>query len=88
MLLGLTLVDIITTLGCHLDVCLPDPRGCLTVAAMCNNVYTLSFEVDVVNFVSTIKHIVPCSLYNKHMRLKTRIYGNIYVCVQLCSANV
>ena len=51
------LQDIITTLGCHLVMCLPDPQGRLTVTAMCNSVHTLSFKVDVVNFVSTFKHI-------------------------------
>ena len=51
------LIDIITALGGHFVMYLPDPRGRLMITAMCDSVYTLSFEVGVVNFVSTIKHI-------------------------------
>ena len=40
------LVDITTTLGCHLVMCLPDPRGHLTIAAMCDDAYMLSFVVN------------------------------------------
>ena len=43
--------EIIATLDC---MCLPNPCGRLTVAAMCGSV---SFEVGVVNFVSTFKCI-------------------------------
>ena len=49
------LVDIITTLGCHLVV--PILVVVLTVAAMCDSIYTLSFEVGVVDFVWPLKHI-------------------------------
>ena len=34
-----------------------DPRGRLTIAAMCGGVYTLSFEMGMVDFVSTFKRI-------------------------------
>ena len=59
LLLGLILIDIIATLGGHLVVYLSNPRGRLMVAAMCDGdgVYTLTFEVGVVNFVSTFKRI-------------------------------
>ena len=58
------LIDIIATLlilGGHLVVCLPNPQGSLTIAVMCDGIYTLSFEVGVVNFVSTFKQIKDLS---------------------------
>ena len=54
VLLGLIPVDMTAMLGCNLVMCLPDPRAC---KVMCASMYTLSFEVGVVDFVLTFKHI-------------------------------
>ena len=43
------LIDDIVILGGSFDVCLPDPQGHLTIAAIYDSVYTLSFKVGVVN---------------------------------------
>ena len=51
------LIDIVATLGGHVVVCLPDPQGRLTIAAMCDGVYTLSFKLGAVTFVSTFNRI-------------------------------
>ena len=75
------LIDIIATLGSQAVVCLPDPQSRLMIAAMCNSVYTLFFEVGVIYFFIDLqaylvfKHIVSCCFYSKHMRLKTHVYG-------------
>ena len=75
------LIGFIVTQGCHFVMCLLNPRGCLTVAAMYDSVYTLSSEVGVVKICINLKaypgfkRIVAGCFYNKRMHLKTSVYS-------------